>query len=103
VITVQGALDLASAKHWEAEAAAAAEAGGATVIDLRDVGFIDSAGVHALFRMLRSLDRQGRRLAVVAPRGGRVRRLLEIVDVPALASICETPAEAFRVTSTEPR
>ena len=61
-----------------------------------DVDFLDSAGVHGLFRMLAGLDGQGKRLVVVAPRHGRARRVLEILDVQSLVRLCESRDEALQ-------
>ena len=65
------------------------------VLDLSAVDFLDSAGVHGLFRMLAMHGGEGRRVIVVAPRGGRVRRLLEILDLSTVASLCESREEAL--------
>jgi anti-sigma B factor antagonist len=95
VVEIEDGLDLSTVVRWEAEVAKAATRTRTVVLDLAGVDFVDSAGVHGLFRMLASLDGQGKRLVLVAPRGGRIRRVLEILDVPALAGICETRAEAL--------
>ena len=95
LVSVAGGLDLSTVTRWEADVENAATASRTIVLDLSEVDFIDSAGVHALFRMLAALEDRGKRLVVVAPSGGRVRRLLEILDVPALTGICETRAEAL--------
>jgi anti-sigma B factor antagonist len=95
VVELDGPLDLATVSRWEADVETAAQATRLVVLDLTRVGFIDSAGVHALFRMLAGLDARGKRLVVVAPERGRVRRLLEILDLPSLAWICETVDEAL--------
>ena len=95
VVEIVGELDLSTVVRWEAEVGKASAASRTVVLDLSGVDFVDSAGVHGLFRMLAALDAQGKRLVVVAPRGGRVRRVLEILDLPALAWVCETREEAL--------
>ena len=95
VVEIGDGLDLSSVARWEAEVAKAATRTRTVVLDLADVEFVDSAGVHGIFRMLASLDGQGKQLVLVAPSGGRIRRVLEILDVPALAGICETREEAL--------
>jgi anti-anti-sigma factor len=99
VVELTGPLDLATTSRWEADVARAARDSGTVVLDLTNVGFIDSAGVHALFRMLATLDGQGKQLVVVAPVKGRVRRLLDILDLPSLAWVCETVEEALERTA----
>jgi anti-anti-sigma factor len=95
VVEVVGELDLATVAHWEATVSRAARSAQTVVLDVSNVDFLDSAGVHALFRMLTSLQTQRKRLVIVAPRQGRVRRLLEILDLPSLAWVCETVDEAL--------
>ena len=70
------------------------------LLDVSQVEFLDSAGVHALFRMLTTLQTQRKRLVVVAPHEGRVRRLLDILDLPSLAPVCDTRDEAIELGST---
>jgi anti-sigma B factor antagonist len=95
VVEVVGELDLSTVGHWEATVGRAARGVEAVVLDVSGVEFLDSAGVHALFRMLTTLQNQGKRLVIVAPQEGRVRRLLEILDVPSLAWIGDTVEEAL--------
>jgi hypothetical protein len=45
--------------------------------------------------MLRTLENQRKQLVIIAPQEGRVRRLLEILDLPSLASVCESVDEAL--------
>jgi anti-anti-sigma factor len=94
VVDLVGGLDLGSVARWEAEVGKAASTSGTVVLDLTGVDFLDSAGVHGLFRILAALDGQGKRFVVVAPRHGRARRLLEILDLQSLVRLCESRAEA---------
>lgn len=95
LVELSGGLDLGSIARWEAEVGKAGTGSATVVLDLTGVDFLDSAGVHGLFRMLAGLDAQGKRLVVVAPREGRVRRLLEILDVQRLVLMCESREEAL--------
>ena len=95
VVDLGGGLDLGSVARWEAEVGRAASTSGTVVLDLSAVDFLDSAGVHGLFRMLAGLDAQGKRLVVVAPHHGRARRLLEILDLQSLVQLCESRDEAL--------
>jgi anti-anti-sigma factor len=96
IVEIDGGLDLASVARWEAEVGKAASTSGTVVLDLTGVDFLDSAGVHGLFRMLAALDGQGKHPLVVAPEQGRTRRLLEILDLPSLVRLCESRDEALR-------
>ena len=48
LVAVDGGLDLSTVPRWEADVENAARAARTIVLDLSDVDFIDSAGVHAL-------------------------------------------------------
>jgi anti-anti-sigma factor len=97
VVEVVGELDLSTVPHWEATVGRAARSAETVVLDVSKVEFLDSAGVHALFRMLTTLQNQRKQLVIVAPRDGRVRRLLEILDLPSLAWVCDSIDEALQV------
>ena len=63
------------------------------VLDLSEVSFFDSAGVRLVDRLARSCDRNGAGFRVVAPAGGRARRILDVVGIgDALA--CESVDDA---------
>jgi anti-anti-sigma factor len=96
VVEVVGELDLSTVAHWEATVGRAARNAELVVLDVSRVEFLDSAGVHALFRMLTTLQNQQKRLVIVAPEEGRVRRLIEILDLPSLAWVCNSLEEALR-------
>ena len=69
VVEVVGELDLSTVAHWEATVGRAARSTELVVLDVSRVEFLDSAGVHALFRMLTTLQSQRKRLVIVAPAG----------------------------------
>jgi anti-sigma B factor antagonist len=96
VVEVVGELDLSTVAHWEATVGRAARSATTVILDVSRVEFLDSAGVHALFRMLTTLQNQRKRLVIVAPQQGRVRRLLEILDLPSLAWVCDSLEEAVQ-------
>lgn len=96
VVEVTGELDLSTVARWEEDVEAVGRSASLVVLDLSQVGFVDSAGVQTLFRLIRASRQQGTRLVFVAPRDGPVRRLLEILDLEALTPVCETRAEAVR-------
>ncbi len=95
VVDLVGGLDLASVARWEAEVGKAASTSKTVVLDLTGVDFLDSAGVHGLFRMLAGVDARGKQVVVVAPHDGRARRLLEILDLQSLVRLCESREEAL--------
>jgi anti-sigma B factor antagonist len=98
VVEVTGGLDLSTAARWEQHVASVGRQASVVVLDLSGVGFVDSAGVRSLFRLIRAARSQGTRLVFVAPRDGAVRRLLEILDLEELTPVCDSRAEAVRVS-----
>ena len=77
ILRVTGELDVLSARplHDEVMALSGNEP---LVLDLAAVTFLDSSGVHALNRLAHAWAGRGG-LRIVAPPGGRPRRVLELV------------------------
>ena len=98
VVEVTGELDLSTVGRWEDNVRAVGRDASAVVLDLSEVGFVDSAGVRTLFRLARDTASRGTRLLIVAPSGGAVRRLLDILAIRSLIPVCESRAEALRGT-----
>jgi anti-anti-sigma factor len=93
-LTVGGEVDLAAASELEAALEdAIRESAGAFVIDLTDVGFIDSSGLAVLLRARALLGRSDRALAVVCPHGP-VRRVFELSGVSEVFALFPTRAAA---------
>ena len=67
---------------------------GDLLVDLSEVTFLDSAGLHVLFRLARRLAERGATLAVVVPPGSPVRRVVEIAYVEGAAEVCASVDEA---------
>ena len=80
-----GELDMASASVLTEAVAPSVEAGGATLLDLGAVTFIDSMGLHAILQLAEALRDRGC-ILLHAPQP-RVRRLLELVDVGSVANL----------------
>jgi anti-anti-sigma factor len=76
-MTVAGELDAESTGRLELELAGMTER--VVVVDLRDVEFIDAAGVTALLRARRAAAEEGREVLLLA--GPRVQRVLGIVGL----------------------
>lgn len=58
------------------------------VLDLRDVAYVDSAGVRLLFGLARRLSTGRQRLALWLPEGSPVRRLVTITQLDQVVSVC---------------
>ncbi|HEU0304231.1 MAG TPA: STAS domain-containing protein [Gaiellaceae bacterium] len=98
VVAVTGELDLSSATKWEEEVEEAVRSSPAVILDLSRVGFVDSAGVRALFTMLRAAQSRGAPMLFAAPRDGSVRRLLEILDLESVVPVCDSVEDALRAS-----
>jgi anti-sigma B factor antagonist len=59
----------------------------AVILDLSELSFIDSAGLHAVFGLSAVLDEKRQRLLLVVPPGSQVARTLEIVGMPDTISV----------------
>jgi anti-anti-sigma factor len=64
------------------------------VIDLSDVTYLDSSGVHLIFDLSERLSSRQQRISLVVPDGSRIRRVLDLVNVRALLPVAPTAAEA---------
>ncbi len=96
VVEVTGELDLSTVARWEESVTSMGRDASVVVLDLTEVGFVDSAGVRSLFRLVRDAASRGTRLLIVAPRNGTVRRLLDILSIRLMTPVCESRAEALR-------
>jgi anti-sigma B factor antagonist len=82
VLSVHGEVDLGTAPALrEAILPVLERQTGRLVVDLSEVPFMDSAGVHVLVDTLRRLKPQNRPLAIVCREAGPVHRLLALVGL----------------------
>jgi anti-sigma B factor antagonist len=82
VLSVHGEIDLESAPVLRKFLLPALEHHtGPVVVDLSEVAFMDSTGLHVLVDTLRRLEPQKRRLAIVCREGGQAHRLLALVGL----------------------
>ncbi len=79
-LRLHGELDLTCAKDLTASVERALSGARLLAIDLRDLTFVDSAGIHALVDADNRAHRSGRRLVLVRGRG-QVRRMFELLGV----------------------
>jgi anti-anti-sigma factor len=99
VFDVSGEIDIATVGLLTSSIDAALHSAGHEVwIDLSAVPFMSSAGVHALMRAHRELDRDGRRLAIICP-PGPARRVIEVAGVEHALLLFESRASAQRALS----
>jgi anti-sigma B factor antagonist len=92
-LTLGGELDLVSspALQQALDDAAGSDAD-LIIVDLRELEFMDSTGLHALVNAQRRIEELGRRFALV--RGGEsVQRLFELTGVVDGLTIVDSPEE----------
>ncbi len=91
VVSLSGELDVfnAAAIMGQVEAAVPPAAHGA-VIDLTDVGFLDSTAIRRLFALAGRLSERRQRVAVVSPEGSSVLRTLQFVEFGRAAPMFDT-------------
>ncbi len=93
-VAVHGEVDINAVETLESALdAAIRESVGAFIIDLSDLDFIDSSGLHVLMRARGLLGREDRALAVVCPYGP-VRRVFELSGHSELFALYASRDEA---------
>jgi len=86
-VQLGGELDISNAQAvQELLDAAIHTSAGAFVVDLCDVGFLDSSAINLLMRARAQLGRQERQLVVVCP-PGPVRRVFELAGISDLFAL----------------
>jgi len=95
VVELEGDVDLARAPALREELRRGVSADDrGLVVDLTEVRYLDSAGVNALFEVAGDLAARRLKLAVVVPQGGLLDRVVQLVDLRAVASVERSVAEA---------
>jgi anti-sigma B factor antagonist len=93
VFAVAGELDLATSPALEQEIDGARDADiDLLIVDLRELRFMDSTGLHALVKAHKQTHEAGRRFAVI-PGGGQIERLLDLTGVGELLVVAQSPEE----------
>ena len=93
VVALRGELDLAGAAALEQELARLdAESPDAVVLDLRDVGFMDSSGLRVVAVASQYAEERGRRLALV-PGSDQVMRVFEITRMRERLDFVDAPEQ----------
>jgi anti-sigma B factor antagonist len=96
LLAVEGELDIASAPRMiSALNEAFAELAHPLVVDLSNVGFMDSTGLALLMNAHRRVKRRGHGFAIVCPRGP-ISRVFEIADMVDRLHVCPDIASAQR-------
>lgn len=86
VIRVAGEVDLCTAEILQDAIDSALYHDRSIIMDVRELGYIDSTGLHILMRCHEALRRQGHRLALSSP-ARPVRRVMEIAGLWPMVSV----------------
>ena len=92
-LSLSGELDLSTVEQLEREVATKVDGrGGLVVLDLRELGFLDSAGLRIMLRLQERVTGHGGRLVLVrGPR--RVHRVFELTGAEEELLIVADPSE----------
>ena len=90
VARLSGEIDLSNARSLgdRVEGAVTNRARG-LVLDLSGVRYLDSTGLHLVFRLARRLGDRQQALRLVVPRTSRIRRLLLMAGVESVADVVD--------------
>jgi anti-sigma B factor antagonist len=66
------------------------------VVDLTDVGYLDSAAIRVMFGLREQLQTRGQQIRLVVAPGTPIVEALRVVDVPAAIGVHETLEGALR-------
>ena len=103
VARLRGEIDLANARAIGSLVTGSVpnEAAG-VVLDLSDVSYLDSSGVHLVFDLSERLASRQQRLALVVPDDSRIRRVLDLVNVRAVLPVVPAAADAVDAVRARP-
>jgi anti-anti-sigma factor len=91
VAIVEGEIDSSNAAELRlALSERLPSASSALVLDLSDVGYLDSSGIHLLFDLGRRLAARRQALRLIVPDGAPMRRVLELCAIETVAPMDRT-------------
>lgn len=97
IARVRGEIDLSNADDvLRALEGAADESAPGLVVDLRELEYVDSAGVRLLFHAARAVTSAGGRFVAVVPQASPARRVLELAEAGTLFPLEESEDDALR-------
>lgn len=73
------------------------------LVDLSEIRYVDSAGVHLIFELARRLEAGRQGMALVVGDASPVRRLLDITNLAQAVAICPTYDGGLAAVSTGAR
>ena len=88
-LVARGEVDVASSRDLAARLGELAGQSGDAVLDLTEVTLLDSVGLGVVLKAVGRFQRQGKRLVLVAPPGGRPRDLLAFAGVEGRVDVAD--------------
>jgi anti-sigma B factor antagonist len=90
VVVVRGELDLATAPELQAELSERLDAGQDVVLDLRELGFLDSTGLRVLVATHARAEGREQSFLIVRPRpGAMIEKILAISGVESVLDLID--------------
>jgi anti-anti-sigma factor len=90
VAHVQGEIDMSNAEYLGTALNDMPPDARALVLDLREVGYLDSAGIRIIYKLRKRLDHRGQQLRLVVAPGAAIAEALRIAGVPQAVGAVET-------------
>ena len=96
-----GEVDMSNAASVRQQIAGSVTPGDdALLVDLSDLSFIDSAGLHALIELGTVLHERRQQLLLCVPDGSPIRRAIEIIGLPSAVPVHADRGEAMEAART---
>jgi anti-sigma B factor antagonist len=101
VAVLTGEVDMSNAASVRLEIAASVTPDDdALLVDLSELSFIDSAGLHTLIELSTLLTERRQHLLLCVPKGSTIERAIMIIGLPRAVSVHSDRAEAIEVART---
>lgn len=101
VVSVEGELDLGTAKQLAAPTEVAVNADCALLLDLSACSFIDSTGLRTVLHAYRALGESGDAMVVVTGRDSPVKKLLSLSGIELVVRVFTTRRNAIAWLASE--
>ena len=104
VAVVTGEVDLSNAASVRQQIAGSVTPDDdALLVDLSELSFIDSAGLHAVIELGTVLEERRQQLLLCVPHGSSIERAIEIIGLPRAVSVHSDRGEAMEAVRTSAR
>ena len=101
VAVITGEVDMSNSATIRREIAeAVTPSDDAVVVDLSELAFIDSAGLHSLIELATVLEERRQQLLLCVPKESQIGRAIEIVGLPRAVRVLASRAEAMEAART---